>query len=357
MDWLYRDALERALFGSCSSVEEQHFETPAHLARIRNIVVSSGGARGAVLFGAFKTLFTIVPKFMGQIERVAGTSVGALTAAMLATGISKKMLIEMGKVNFAAILGRQPIQKTGNRFTSFIRQCIRINLLLRLSQINFREKFQDHNPEMAREIQRQLCEPDIRLAKMTFAMLSYLREIDPEHFKELYITATVQDGSQQMFSAEMTPDHDIAVACRASASIPVLFRPVEMEIKGERKTLYDGGIVEYAPLQIFERKGVGAQEILVIVFEDSRKSIFDMAIRKERFLREGIIPLCTGIALEKPSSELKASVLKKIKDFYPHAITFAVDLRPTAFGKASSHPEKYAQIGQETMEVFLSRYS
>src|SRR5690606_24597820 len=145
---------------------------------------------------------------------------------MLATGISRETLLEIGGVDFKPLLGKEMLQKGGGDLVCFIRQCIRINMLLRLSKMSPEQKELFYKSKLGQEIKRQLQEPDVRKAKITFEMLNYFKKFDPEHFKELYVTATKQEGGLLVYNADTTPSEDIAAACRASASLPVFFRPV-----------------------------------------------------------------------------------------------------------------------------------
>ena len=65
--------------------------------------------------------------------------------------------------------------------------------------------------------------------KILFKDLALLRLIEPVKFKDLFITAVRRDnGELVIFSADKTPDVEIALACRASASIPLVFKPVKI---------------------------------------------------------------------------------------------------------------------------------
>ncbi len=368
---LFHSAFDQFLYGSALPVREAVVEpeTPEQLREIRNIVISGGGAKGAVLPGAFRTLDKKAPKLMRQIESVAGTSVGAISASLLATGISRETLQEIGGVDYEKLLGRSLIQKSGRNLTSFIRQCIRINILQRLSSLSPEKKseFMKHNSEMAVQIISELKKPSVEKSRITFEMLAYLRIIDPEHFKDLYVTAVSKDGKQIVFSAENTPANDIALACRASASIPFVFKPVQAEVNGEDKVLYDGGVIDNVPVKIFAEKGQTANQTMVIVYEKPIQhggaSLFDQNNptspyrpgRISRFVRDRVVPFITGMTLSKPNTVAKFEVLKDVKDHYPHIVSFQVDLNTIAFRQASRNPEKYAKIGKAAIKSFLER--
>lgn len=344
-------------------------ETPEQLDQIRNIVISGGGAKGAVLPAAFRTLYKEAPKLMRKVDSVAGSSVGAISASLLATGISRETLQEIGGADFEKLLGSNLIQKSGRNLTSFIRQCIRINILLQLSRLSpeQKSKFMNSNPKMASRILSALIEPSVQKARITFEMLAYLREIDPDHFKDLYVTASSKEGDQIIFSAEKTPQNDIALACRASASIPVVFKPVRVNVQGEEKVLYDGALIDNVPVKIFEEKGQPANQTMVFVYEKPIRpgavSLFDgsnrtppyIAGRTSRFIRDRLMPFITGIRLTKDYTEAKAEILQNVKERYPHTVSFGTDLKTIAFREAAKRPEKHAKIGKVAMRSFLAR--
>jgi NTE family protein len=95
--------------------------------------------------------------------------------------------------------------------------------------------------------------------KILFGDLAVLRVIAPETFKDLLVTATRRDtGDLEIFDSRNTPDVEIAMACRASASIPIVFEPVK--ING--KEYVDGGYRDNIPLSYFDQdKETGPQDI------------------------------------------------------------------------------------------------
>lgn len=68
-------------------------------------------------------------------------------------------------------------------------------------------------------------------------------------YKDLVITATQQETSElTIFSSVDTPNVEIALACRASASIPIVFEPVEID----GKKYVDGGYRDNIPTKYFK---------------------------------------------------------------------------------------------------------
>ena len=79
------------------------------------------------------------------------------------------------------------------------------------------------------------------------------RDLDPSKVPPLRIIASDIDGLEPIvFSREKTPEVPVAQAVCASIAIPFFFRPVTLEIDGERRTLVDGGLVSNFPVWIFD---------------------------------------------------------------------------------------------------------
>ncbi|MDN3030911.1 MAG: patatin-like phospholipase family protein [Candidatus Tisiphia sp.] len=97
--------------------------------------------------------------------------------------------------------------------------------------------------------------------KILFKDLALLRLVDSEQFKDLLITAVRRDnGTLQIFSAENSPDVEIALACRASASIPIVFQPATID----GVEYVDGGYRDNVPIGYFpenESKVDSAEEL------------------------------------------------------------------------------------------------
>ena len=78
---------------------------------IKNLVISGGGAKGVILLGVLKAFDEHIVgciSFRDRLENIAGSSVGAITACLIAAGMSAKRIIHeaTSKVNFQALLGK-----------------------------------------------------------------------------------------------------------------------------------------------------------------------------------------------------------------------------------------------------------
>lgn len=256
---------------------------------------SGGGAKGAIYSGAHEALSK--GGILKGLEAVAGSSAGSLTAAMIATGISSEKYKQITKdTNLKGLLGEGfLINKDGKPLLELLRTTIRSNISdflekndviglcnKRLQEINQQKSAlgslsPSEQEESLKELTRQESVlqniissggkevEEIRQksldseGKILFGDLAVLRVIAPETFKDLLVTATRRDtGDLEIFDSRNTPDVEIAMACRASASIPIVFEPVK--ING--KEYVDGGYRDNIPLSYFDPdKETGPQDI------------------------------------------------------------------------------------------------
>ena len=104
------------------------------------------------------------------------------------------------------------------------------------------------NPELSKQQLLAKCSPS---GKICFKDLATMHFLDPQKFKDLHITAVQKNtGDLIIFNAADSPDVEIALACRASASIPRVFKAVE--INGVQYV--DGGFRDNTPYQAFNKK-------------------------------------------------------------------------------------------------------
>ena len=249
---------------------------------------SGGGAKGAIYSGAHEALYK--SGVLRQLEAVAGSSAGAITAAMIATGITSEKYKQVTKdTNFKGLLGEGIIiNKDGKPLLELLRSTIRSNIAeflesndyvslcnKRLQEIEKQKaalgepslspsERQEALEELTRQenilfniissegqeiesIKQKSLSPN---GKILFKDLALLRILAPETFKDLVVTATRRDtGDLEIFDTRNTPDVEIALACRASASIPIVFEPVK--ING--REYVDGGYRDNIPLTHFNK--------------------------------------------------------------------------------------------------------
>jgi NTE family protein len=247
-------------------------------------VFSGGGAKGAIYSGVHAELKR--SGILNGIEAVAGSSAGAITAALIASGISEEDFKKMSsETNLKELLGkgfivnkdvapllqllRDTISNNISKYienTDILEVCkIRDNALtkeidilnkkndpdlqdqitnLKNTQLKVRDVLNNNGTQIA-ELHTKAREKGI----IKFEDIELLHNIDPVKFKGLVVTATnKKNGELTIFDAKSSPDVEVALACKASSSIPVLFQPVK--IKGVEYV--DGGYRDNIPQKYFD---------------------------------------------------------------------------------------------------------
>ncbi len=204
-----------------------------------NCIFGGGGIRGMCYIGAVKAL----KEYGIQINSIAGSSVGAVFASLLAVGYNEDEIQEL---------------------------------------------FYDFNLTMFRDINLTLFVTDISLSKGEI-FLEWLREkIEQKFYKNNYkkngnkpvrfkdikndlhiLTVDINTNTPFVFSKESTPDEEIAFAVRASASLPGLMKPVSYG----NSLLIDGDMIKSWPAwNVFTSLDSDNTRVLEFRLEGSRKS-------------------------------------------------------------------------------------
>jgi len=205
---------------------------------IKNLVFEGAGIRGIAFCGAVQGMES--KKMMDAIERVGGTSSGAIVALTISLGYSGKEIENIiSKTNF---------KKFNDGGFFFIGG---INRLKKYFGWYKGKKFENWLEKMIKEKTGN--------ENITF------EELHQKGFKDLYITGTSLNKQKAVvFSYESYPKMKIKDAVRISTSIPLYFEPVFIDSSG--KTFYrpkqkqeldmmvDGGILENFPIHIFDKQ-------------------------------------------------------------------------------------------------------
>ena len=204
------------------------------------LVLKGGGIRGIAYTGALKVLEE--QKITDKIEKVAGTSVGAITGALFSMGYSADQMedimlnLNIGTFNdgeWFFIGGQKRVRKNYGWYKG--------------------EKLEQWIGE---QIAKQTGDENT-----TFLQLHQLA-LANKKFKDLYVTATnLTKQSLEIFSWETHPNMPVKIAVRASASVPLYFGAVFINSTGEiiahpkkdgRYVVYvDGGLLANYPITIF----------------------------------------------------------------------------------------------------------
>ena len=207
-----------------------HISMSAQKTEFTNLVFEGGGIRGIVYAGVIEVLEE--EGYIKQVEKVAGTSVGAITALMISLNYNSNEITTI-------------ISKT--KFQQFNE--------IGIHRLNSHYGWYQHNNFMKwldKIIENKTGNADITFQKM--------HELG---YKDLYITSTCLNKQKLIiFSYENYPQMKVKDAVKASMSIPLYFEAVFLDSLGriyDKKVdtipldvMVDGGILGNYPIFIFD---------------------------------------------------------------------------------------------------------
>ena len=206
----------------------------------KNLVLEGGGIRGLAYPGALKVLEE--KGVLKDIERVAGTSAGAITALMISLGYNSH---EIDSIIYALKIQRF---NDGKGIVGKIRR--------------LRKEYGVFKGDKFERWLSQVIKDKTGNSNTTFLQLHQLHLIN-SNFKDLYCTGTnITTQKLVIFSWSNTPGMQLKTAAHISACIPVYFKPVSIDtswnkvsIKNNKNKydLYvDGGVICNYPINIFD---------------------------------------------------------------------------------------------------------
>ena len=217
-----------------------YFAVPQQKYNYKNLILEGGGIRGLAYPGAIKVLEE--KNIIKDVERVAGSSAGAITALMVGLGYNS---FEMDSV--LQLLKLQKFNDGKNIFG-------KIHRLKKEYGIFKGEKFEKWLSDLVKYKTGN--------ANTTFSDLHQLHQ-NNNTFKDIYCTGTnVTKQRLQIFSWEQTPSMQLKTAIHISGCIPVYYKPVAIDsswnkvsIKNNKNKfdLYvDGGMINNYPINMFD---------------------------------------------------------------------------------------------------------
>ena len=192
----------------------------------KNLVFEGGGVKGIAYGGALEVLNNM--NLVAAIERVAGTSAGAINAAMLALGYTSAEVSKIiAETNFKDF-------EDGNVFSEVV---------------GVTQKYGWYKGDKFKDWMGKYIKAKTGSANTTFAQLAKLPRTSG--FKQLYVISTNLTRQQPMiFSHEPAhyPDTPIQDAVRMSMSIPLYFQAVMKD----NDVWVDGGVSWNYPVNLFD---------------------------------------------------------------------------------------------------------
>ena len=236
---------------------------------IENLVLRGGGAKGV----GYPPALVELEKHGGMngVKQIVGTSAGALTASLLAAGLSAEQFQKVSDTHDMASFKDKPPNWNAKypnlKFsTTGFHGGTALEVVDRESAQSVKA-FLDGDDGQAKiaaavadgrisagdagaleALRHQNFEVDRTAQMVTFQDLENLSKIDPGKFKSLTLTGwNYTDKSLAYFNAKNTPQMPVAVASRISMSIPYFFKSPKYDAGDGVKTWVDGGVGSNMP--------------------------------------------------------------------------------------------------------------
>jgi exoenzyme U len=253
--------------------------------KVGEVTFSGGGGKGTALPGAVKALYE--SGVLKDATKIAGASVGSMTAALVAAGITPDEFLDVADADSttAAITEGTGGTKKGllaralkNKFTTndlspltgkgledVVRDVLDQTLRKRMNEYVLACGKEGKPP--APEIVKLAEKLSSNKAGPTFGDYRMLAKHIPA-IKEVVMTGTYtteydtrssgkkgkklkngnDDGQLYVFDADSEPDLEVSVAVHASASFPGAFKPIDIKLaSGLTVTFIDGGVMNNTP--------------------------------------------------------------------------------------------------------------
>ncbi|MFT5820046.1 MAG: NTE family protein [Crocinitomix sp.] len=287
--------------------------------KIENLVFEGGGVKGIAYAGALQALET--KNILKDVKRVAGTSAGAITAALVSLKYDAATITKVvNNTDFKTFEDHWNPLKIVTKYGLYKGQVL----------LNFIEKFFT----------------DIGLPNT-----STFQDLKDKGYHDLKLFASDLNLSEaREFSVDTTPNAIVAEAVRASMSIPIFFRAWKFSNGIPDEHIYvDGGVTYNYPITCFDKDGSNPQTIGFHFGKlnepkepsdldydhivDYVKTVFNMLLDSQK------------IDYEKDASEKERSV--NINDF---------GISATNFSLTKEEKDKLYNSGQAATLKFLDTY-
>lgn len=210
----------------------------------RNLVFEGGGIRGLAYAGALEVLEE--KEVLRHIEKVGGTSAGAITAMIVSLGYTPQELDSILRS-----LKFEQFNDGGGSIPGGIRR--------------IKKTYGWYRGEKYERWLGDLIERKTGRREISFSSLHQLA-LSNSKFKDLYCTGTnITRQRVEVFSFTTTPDMLVNTAVRISGSIPIYFKPVFIDslgqvakkpVRGAHYDIYvDGGLISNFPITLFDSCG------------------------------------------------------------------------------------------------------
>jgi len=265
--------------------------------QFKNLIFEGGGVKGIAYVGALEELRK--RKILASIERVGGTSAGAINAVLAGLNYSSQETRELlWNLNFNNFMDDS---------WGIVRDTDRLI-----------QEYGWYKGDFFRQWIASVIQAKTGNSESTFADIKALQE--KKGFKDIYLVGTnLSTRYSEVFSFEHTPRLCVADAARISMSIPLFFKA----IRSPRNDVYvDGGVLDNYPVKLFDREKYVTKNKRSTAYYDAQNQAIaklDRKISNYTFNKETLgfrLDSKTEISLFRDHAEPQA---RKIDDFFDYA--------------------------------------
>ena len=204
----------------------------------KNLVFEGGGVKGIAYVGALEVLDK--EGVLRNIERVAGTSAGAMVAVLVGLGYTTKEISGiLWDINFKNFLDSS---------WGVVRNTKRLL-----------EDYGWYKGDFFRDLMASYIKAKTGDGESTFKDIEDLKKKNNALRGISLIGADLSTGYSKVFNAALTPDVKVADAARISMSIPLFFAAIK-GINGDDHIYVDGGLLDNYAVKVFDRMNYVSDE-------------------------------------------------------------------------------------------------
>jgi NTE family protein len=207
----------------------------------RNLAFKGGGVRGIAYLGALEELERL--GFVNNIQRVAGSSVGAIAALMVSLRLPA---VEIKSLFDTLDFSRIPQARTEDQSSSILNKLDVASCSQRLLK-NFGWYSSAYFYNWLKDVIADFAKGNPDATFYDFRRLGY---------RDLYVVVSnMTKHRAEVMSFKTTPDVAVGDAIRMSMSIPLYFEALHFDGKtfGKGDLYVDGGLFNNYPVDIFDR--------------------------------------------------------------------------------------------------------
>ena len=216
----------------------------------RNLIFQGGGIKALAYLGTIRALED--QGVLSQIERVAGSSAGAMLSTILSFRLSAQESITLfQQLDYGRIASRRTYESETRRSRIFEQPLDKIvgnvDVMTRMLT-RYGWYSTDYVYDWLQQVIAEHCGGN---GRSTFA------DFQERGFRDLYIVATnISQHTAVIFSADTTPDVAVADALLMSQCIPLFFESIQFDGRqlGQGDYYGDGGLTMNYPLYLFDDK-------------------------------------------------------------------------------------------------------